>query len=210
MSIIDQYIREGEHERQDFKFSIEDQKKIARTLAAFANTSGGRLLIGVKDNGKIAGCLVEEEMYMVEGAADLYVNPPIQLKFEDHLVGHKRVLEVRIEKELERRKAPDEEGNWRYYTRMGDHTVRMNKILLKWWHLGEKKPSRPSKWEEAALVLLRILGTEELTISQLYKKSNLPKKTVDYWIPLFLHWGLVKVAFREPSLVFRSAEAIED
>ena len=43
-------IAEGEHQQQDFKFEISDARKIAKTLSAFANTDGGRLLIGVKDN----------------------------------------------------------------------------------------------------------------------------------------------------------------
>ena len=47
-------IEEGEHEMQDFKFSISDSRKIARSISAFANHSGGRLLVGVKDNGNIA------------------------------------------------------------------------------------------------------------------------------------------------------------
>ena len=38
-------------------------------LVAFANTGGGRLLIGVKDNGKIAGIRSEEELYMIEAAS---------------------------------------------------------------------------------------------------------------------------------------------
>ena len=59
-------IAEGEHQQQDFKFEISDARKIAKTLSAFANTDGGRLLIGVKDNGKIAGVRSEEEKYMIE------------------------------------------------------------------------------------------------------------------------------------------------
>ena len=61
-------IAEGEHQQQDFKFEISDARKIAKTLSAFANTDGGRLLIGVKDNGKIAGVRSEEEKYMIEAA----------------------------------------------------------------------------------------------------------------------------------------------
>ena len=63
-------IAEGEHQQQDFKFEISDARKIARTLSAFSNTDGGRLLIGVKDNGKIAGVRSEEEKYMIEAAAN--------------------------------------------------------------------------------------------------------------------------------------------
>ncbi|WP_292288915.1 RNA-binding domain-containing protein [Marivita sp.] len=52
-SYIQQLIREGEHQKQDFKFAVNDARKIARSLVAFANTDGGKLLIGVKDNGVI-------------------------------------------------------------------------------------------------------------------------------------------------------------
>ncbi|MGB4134047.1 MAG: ATP-binding protein, partial [Tenuifilaceae bacterium] len=34
-------ILQGEHQQLDFKHSISDSKKIARSLAAFANTDGG-------------------------------------------------------------------------------------------------------------------------------------------------------------------------
>ena len=65
-------IAEGEHQQQDFKFEISDARKIAKSLSAFSNTDGGRLLVGVKDNGKIAGVRSEEEIYMIEAAAKLY------------------------------------------------------------------------------------------------------------------------------------------
>ena len=59
-------IAEGEHQQLDFKFEISDASKIARSLVAFANTDGGKLLIGVKDNGVIRGIRSDEEKYMLE------------------------------------------------------------------------------------------------------------------------------------------------
>ncbi len=50
-------IAEGEHQQQDFKFEISDARKIAKTLSAFANTDGGRLLIGVKIMVKLPECV---------------------------------------------------------------------------------------------------------------------------------------------------------
>ena len=66
-------IAEGEHQQQDFKFEISDARKIAKTLSAFSNTDGGRLLIGVKDNGKIAGVRSDEEQYMKKRQPDYTV-----------------------------------------------------------------------------------------------------------------------------------------
>ena len=47
-------ISEGEHQQQDFKYRVDDPCKLAKSVSAFANTDGGRLLIGVRDDGQIA------------------------------------------------------------------------------------------------------------------------------------------------------------
>ena len=90
-------IAEGEHQQQDFKFEISDARKIAKTLSAFANTDGGRLLIGVKDNGKIAGVRSEEEKYMIEAAAQLYCIPEVEYTMQTYIVEGRQVLVVTIE-----------------------------------------------------------------------------------------------------------------
>ena len=87
-------IDEGEHQQQDFKYCINDSKKIAKSLVAFANTDGGRLLIGVKDNGKIIGMSTDEEYYMVESAAKIYSNPPIDFSTQQWQEEGKTVLEI--------------------------------------------------------------------------------------------------------------------
>ena len=75
-------IEEGEHEHQDFKFAISDARKIARSVSAFANNDGGSLLIGVKDNGVIAGVRNDEDIYVVEQAAQMYCEPSVDVRFE--------------------------------------------------------------------------------------------------------------------------------
>ena len=69
-------ISEGEHQQQDFKYKITDAMKLARSVSAFANTDGGRLLIGVRDDGVISGVRSEEEIYMMHAAAYEYCVRP--------------------------------------------------------------------------------------------------------------------------------------
>ena len=103
-------IAEGEHQQQDFKFEISDARKIAKTLSAFANTDGGRLLIGVKDNGKIAGVRSEEEKYMIEAAAQLYCIPEVEYTMQTYIVeGRLR----RVLRERKGRKIPDRDAEGR-------------------------------------------------------------------------------------------------
>ncbi len=80
---IHNLILQGEHQQLDFKFEISDARKIARTFAAFANTDGGTLLIGVKDNGNIAGVRSEEEKYMAESAATMYCKPEVKFRTKE-------------------------------------------------------------------------------------------------------------------------------
>ena len=113
---IQNLILEGEHEHQDFKYQISDARKIARSISAFANNSGGRLLVGVKDNGNIAGVSSDEEIYMIEQAAQMYCQPPQDVKCQVYRVEGKNVLKVDIaEAEEKPVKAPDESGRWRTY-----------------------------------------------------------------------------------------------
>ncbi|KOH44291.1 AlbA family DNA-binding domain-containing protein [Sunxiuqinia dokdonensis] len=127
-------IAEGEHQTQDFKYCISDSKKIARSLVAFANTDGGRLLIGVKDNGNIAGVRSEEEYYMVEAAAKIYSQPEIDFTTQQHRIEGKTVLEVTVEPSRDKpHYASGEQGKWLAYFRNHDENKLANLIMIEVW-----------------------------------------------------------------------------
>lgn len=97
INYIQKLIDEGEHLKQDFKFEISDVRKIAKTLSAFSNTAGGKLLIGVKDNGRISGIQSDEEIYMVDGAAQiLYCQPEVKFTSRKWNIEGKTVLEIDV------------------------------------------------------------------------------------------------------------------
>lgn len=110
-------IAEGEHQQQDFKFEISDTRKIAKTLSAFANTEGGRLLIGVKDNGKIAGIRSEEEIYMIEAAAQLYCVPQVEYAVQSYHIEGRQILIADIKESLHKPVyAKNEDGKFYWLT----------------------------------------------------------------------------------------------
>jgi|TARA_R110000737_G_scaffold117240_1_gene149935 predicted HTH transcriptional regulator len=207
MSQISNFIKLGENQTQDFKFAIDDQKKIARTLVAFANTDGGRLLIGVKDNGKVVGCNPEEEFHMIEGAAQMYCKPALEFKSQVHQEGFRLVLEVIVEPNTKRPyRALDEEGKWKSYFRKDDNTLLVNKILFKVWQHRERKVARPEKFGEEELSLLQFFRNDEvLSLSQLYRKSNLSMRSVDHWLALFVCWDLVDMNFDGVKAIYSAS-----
>ena len=121
---IQNLIEEGEHEHQDFKFQISDARKIARSISAFANNDGGRLLVGVKDNGNISGVESDEEIYMIEQAATMYCRPPQQVDFSIYRLEGKNVLKVDIKPAVVRPvQAQDDDRKWRAYYRVADENI---------------------------------------------------------------------------------------
>lgn len=131
---ISELIAQGEHQRLDFKFEVSDSKKIARTLSAFANTDGGTLLIGVKDNGNIAGVRSEEEYYMLEAASEMYCRPRVPFTAKEWNIDGKVVLEVCVAPSPERpHQSPGKDDVLKTYVRVDDENILAPEILELAW-----------------------------------------------------------------------------
>ena len=174
-------IQQGEHQTQDFKYCISDSKKIARSLVAFANTDGGRLLIGVKDNGNIAGVRSEEEYYMVEAAARIYSKPMIDFTTKQHFIDGKTVLEVMIKPSSDKpHYAVDENGNWWAYFRKDDENRLANKVMLEVWKKQKSMDGILINYSDSEKILLDYLVThEKISVSKFARIAHLTYKQAE-------------------------------
>ncbi len=176
---MDRYLKklisEGENQLLDFKYCVSDSRKIARTLAAFANSQGGRILIGVRDNGSIAGIRTDEEIYMVYTAAHLFCRPEISFTVRQHITEGKTVLEVVVLKGNERPyQVKDEDGRWLPYFRHGDQNLVANKVLLQVWRKENKERGVMVKFSKAENFLLDYLQkNDSITISAFRKIAGI-------------------------------------
>jgi len=129
---IKKQIFEGEGVSLDFKKTITSCEKIAKTMVSFANNKGGRLLIGVADDGTILGVKSEdEERYMITKAAHLYAKPALEPIFEEVYFDNKLVLVVDTpESSLKPHYALAEDGKWWVYVRVKDKSVLASKIVV--------------------------------------------------------------------------------
>ena len=141
MTLLEKMISEGEHLHQDFKYFISDTKKISRSLAAFANTDGGRLLIGVKDNGKIVGLKHEdEEAHVIEAAATIFSQLALNYTTIIREWHGKRVLQVNIARSDNRpHTAPDETGKPTVYIRKADENKVANSLETRYLQIKNNK-----------------------------------------------------------------------
>ena len=129
---VKKLIFEGEGVTLDFKKTITSCEKIAKTMVSFANNKGGRLLIGVADDGTIKGVKSEdEERYMITKAAHFFAKPALEPTFEEVYVDDKMVLVVDTpESAMKPHFALADDGKWWVYVRVKDKSVLASKIVV--------------------------------------------------------------------------------
>ncbi|MDE6461245.1 MAG: ATP-binding protein [Muribaculaceae bacterium] len=134
--LIGRLVAEGEHECQDFKYKISDARKIARSLSAFANHKGGRLLIGVKDNGVIAGVRSEEDIFMIETAAGSFCHPEPAVSFKAYKATDDGAVVViatvePIPDASEYICVKEQDGHLQAYIRVADENIAMPPYMMQ-------------------------------------------------------------------------------
>ena len=197
-------IAEGEHQRQDFKYCINDSRKIARSMVAFANTDGGRLLLGIRDNGSVAGVQSDEEYYMAEAAAKLYSKPPIDFQTQQWLIEGKTVLEIKIHKSTEiPHLAQNEEGKWLVYIRKDDQNIVAPGILLKVWEQQKSTQGVHIRFSDEEKRLFSLLESNKyLTLNQFSRQANLPRWKGEKLLVKLIVVGVVGMEIRETGSRF--------
>ncbi len=197
-------INQGEHQQQDFKFAINDSKKIARSLAAFANTDGGSLLLGVKDNGKIAGVISEEEFYMIEAAANMYCKPPVKFEVLEWKSEGKTVLEIIIPPSDEKpHKAPTKEGIYKVYIRANDQNLLANKILLDYWKAKKRNTNQLLELNKPEKFLLDYLSEHQsISFSKFFKKAEISRFKAQKILVSLLCMNIIEIHFTEKEVYY--------
>lgn len=172
---IHNLILEGEHQQLDFKFEITDAPKIARTFAAFANTKGGRLLIGVKDNGNISGVRTDEEAYMVESSAHIYCKPAVNYEIVPHKIKDKIILEVIIpESNVKPHTAPWKDGTHMAFIRVNDENFVANDVIKQVWKIKHQERQVIVKYDDYEERLFALLNEKgEIQIQDLIKTCKI-------------------------------------
>ena len=197
-------IQEGEHQQQDFKYCINDSKKIAKSLVAFANTDGGRLLVGIKDNGKIVGIKTDEEFYMVEAAAKIYSNPPISFLTQQWQVEGKTVLEIQIEpSKTKPHFASGENGKWLAYLRVEDENYLAHKIQINVWKKSNSYEGIHFTYSEHEKFLIDYLqNNPSITISKFIRLAHVSRNKAEEVLTNFVIMDVIKMKTQKDGTLF--------
>lgn len=130
-------IANGESTTVEFKRKSTTPIKLAKEIAAMANTAGGYLFIGVDDNGKIYGIASEKaESDVVKNTCHFYIEPPIEPDIHIINLYDKDVLVLLIkESETKPHKAisdnSEKKPEFKVYIRLGEKSVEASRGMTR-------------------------------------------------------------------------------
>jgi len=204
-SHIGKLIEQGEHQCLDFKFEISDSRKIARSISAFANTDGGILLIGVKDNGKIAGVRSEEEIYMAEAAAQMYCKPTMNLEIHQWNEAGKTVLEIIIPKLTDEIcYAQEFSGKWLAYVRVDDKNFAASPVHVRVWKRKLKAcPTHITFTEKEKKLLDYLTSNPYINQVEFCRLAGINKKQSETILVNLIMLDIVEIFYTEQAVLYR-------
>ncbi|HEX6981612.1 MAG TPA: ATP-binding protein [Balneolaceae bacterium] len=122
----------GEGTYLEFKRTIPSAHKIAREMAAFANTKGGTLLIGVDDDKSLVGVLgYQEEEFLLKKAARELCSPPVDIEIELVHFGERDLLVIKVPEVADKPVFVKEKGGDMVYIREKDQSKTASRELIE-------------------------------------------------------------------------------
>ncbi len=132
----------------EWKEQLPRPHAVARTMSAFANGVGGRLWVGVRDDGHPVGVGPQEESVWTELrriAGDVLV-PPLEIDLVRRPYCGRVLVEARVEARADRPVlAPGRDGILTAFVRDGASTRRAPRALIKAWSRNSPRPSFDAK-----------------------------------------------------------------
>lgn len=211
-------IREGEHQQQDFKYRVSDACKLARSVSAFANTDGGRLLIGVRDDGRLCGVRSEEEIFMMHQAAYKYCRPQPSISFDTYRIDGRTIVVCTVPPSQKRpicaidtpdptkafgQTEPPKERK-RAYIRIKDENIVASPVHLALWREAQKPRGSMMTYDDEVHRLLSSMEGRK-PLSQVVRLSRLPRPKVITLLGRLVHFGVVRCEYCDQQFLFSLA-----
>ncbi len=177
---LEYLVQQGEGQALEFKLKASFPEKIVKEMVAFANSSGGQLLVGVDDDHRIAGLkFAEEEQFILEKAIKTHARPGI--RYQSRFIPINRKRSVLYFNVFENRKKPsyyleDPNKRGKAYVRIDDKSVQASRELVEIMRRKSMKKSYPVQVGEKKQMLFQYIEAHgKATLADFMELSSLSR-----------------------------------
>lgn len=205
---LSELVKGGEGLNLEFKLRATYPDKIVREIIAFANTHGGKLLIGVDDDGRLAGVKYpEEESLVVMRGLIKHARPRIQVKYYYVRLTAKRWVVVFEVPESKRKPIKFMEGRNKllYYIRFEDKSLQASKEAEGILKLQSAKATVSFTYGDIENKILKAIERKSpITLAELSLTSQIPEAKLSSHIIKLAATRVIGWRPQEPHDIFFS------
>lgn len=207
---IKNLVKQGENDHLEFKRKAAHPEKIIREVVAFANSTGGKLLVGVDDNGEIPGVkFPEEEEYILNKAIAELCSPKLEYsleiirlsEFEERAILLYDIPEGNRKPYYAREKPKDQYG--KAYIRLADKSIQASREVVGVLKSRKRNEENGFEYGEKEKILLKYLEThEKITVAQYKELAKLSYHNASKKLILLTTNNVLRIAPNEKEDYF--------
>ena len=186
----------GEGPYVEFKNRVPKPARMAKEVIALANTRGGRILLGVDDDGTVKGVRdSSEEEFALRSALEEHCAPPVRVNIERIPITKKRdVILVQVPESEHKPHYVVEEGERTAYVRVDEMSIEASREQIRLMK-AEKNPKNVLfEFGEKEQVLMRYLDTYgRITVAEFARLAGVPPRSASQTLVLLAKARLLKL-----------------
>ncbi|MGR3811573.1 AlbA family DNA-binding domain-containing protein [Jiulongibacter sp. NS-SX5] len=183
-------VAEGEGQKLEFKLKSNHPHKIIREMVAFANSDGGKLLVGVADNKELRGLkYADEDEYVLVKEIEKSIDPPISYDVERvYLDDGNSILVFDIPQGEDRPYGViDGDEQRKIYVRVDDRSIQASKEVREILKGKTKAKSLRFGYGDKETALMKHLAIHEtITVEDFSKLVDIPRKSASRTLVLLV------------------------
>jgi predicted HTH transcriptional regulator len=158
---LSRHVALGEGDHLEFKRRVPEAHRIAREVVAFANTNGGRVLLGIDDQGAITGLKdPDEQIFLLGVAIETHTDPVVEFTLRRIAVSRKReVLVVEVSASVRRPHFVVEGEVRTAYVRFGEKSMEASREAVRLMRRSNDESGSRFEFGDKELKLMRYLDT---------------------------------------------------
>ena len=205
---IKKLVLEGETDILEFKKKANFPEKIVKEIVAFANTRGGRLLIGVDDDGTVTGVKnYEEDIYSLNEAITNYCIPSIKYQLDVVKMNEKRaVLHYNIYESKDKPhyvKDGYQGKNRKSYLRLADRSIQASREMIEILKKRQHSKNIKVNFGEKERILMNYLGEhEKITLKTFSEIADIKRSIASRTLIWLVSANILDIEAREDEDIF--------